>query len=165
MSTDAVAARVMGFDPRRIRSVSWAPLVAEPYLGPSEPSGIEVRVSGAENLSVVSDGRRVVTPSMDPYPWKGQIEADDFAPPRVLRTKVAGTEVRAVLQDRSGVAFARLISEIGGQPSTVDLQLVAGDRQEGDCRAVLPTACLLRGHLTMEAGDALFNTHQEELDW
>lgn len=164
VSTDVVATRVMGFDPWKVRSVSWARGAPEPTLGPAEPSAIDVRVSGAEDLSHVSDGLKTVTPEMRAYPWRGQVEADDFSPPLVIHVALAGTEARAVLRDASGVAFARLVWEGGVGSPSVELQLVGGDPREGEWRGTIPASHLLLGRPILETGDALLNVRREALD-
>ena len=161
VSVDTVASRIMGFDPRKVRSVAWALGAVDPDLGPAAPSAIDVQVGGAGDLSEVSDGSRIVTPEMQAYPWRGHLEADDFAPPEVVQLRVASGQVQAVLRDRSGVAFARLVGARGGQPVALELQLADGTPHEGEWRGQLPLGFPAPESLTLEAGDFLLNVHRE----
>ncbi|MHB0868870.1 MAG: DUF362 domain-containing protein [Chloroflexota bacterium] len=163
VSVDAVATRSMGFDPRRVRLLAWAQGTARPVLGPAEPSALEVRVSGAASISAAVDGSRVVTPEMQAYPWKGHLEASDFAPPEILQAGIVGRELRVALRDPSGVAFARLMWEREGQPFCSDLRLVGGSPQQGEWRGSLPAEALIGAPMELVSGDALFNSSRHTL--
>lgn len=165
VSVDAVVARVMGFDPRKVRSVEWASGAAKLDLGPAAPSAIEVRVGGAGDLSGVNDGRRIVLPDVAAYSWQGHLEAADFSPPEVLLARVAGGQLQAVLRDASGVAFARLAGEANGRPFAQGMLLLDGTTEEGEWNSPLPPGLPRRGSLTLEMGDPLFNVRRETIAW
>jgi uncharacterized protein (DUF362 family) len=165
VSVDAVASRVMGYDPRKVRSTSWALDTTDPDLGPASPSRIQVTVSGADGLHQVNDGSRIVPPDESAYSWRGHLEAVDFSPPELLLARVSNGQVQAIIRDSSGVAFARLVGEIGGRPFSQGMLLLDGTTEEGEWNLPLPAGAPQRGSLTLEVGDHLFNVHRETINW
>ncbi|HEX2987982.1 MAG TPA: DUF362 domain-containing protein [Chloroflexota bacterium] len=161
VGADAVAARLMGYDPRLIKSIAWAWSLGVTPLGPASPSLIDVKVAGALTANEVADGHMVVPPSAAPYPWHGHLEAGDFQPPEIDAPQLQGNELQVVLKDGSGVAFARIVQTAGGQNVESELGLVGGTASEGEWRGNLPSGS--RDTMVLEVGDSLFNVRRRPL--
>ncbi len=160
VSTDAVATRLMGYDPRLVKSIAWAWDLGNTPLGPASPSWVDVAVAGGLSVNEVSDGR-VVPPSTAPYSWQGQLEARDFQPPEVDSPRVQSGELRVALKDGDEVAFARVVQTAAGQTDESELTLEGGTPSEGEWRGNLPSGS--QDTMVIEAGDNLFNVQRRPI--
>jgi hypothetical protein len=151
LPVDAVTTRLMGFDPRRVRSVYRAAERQDLPLGPIDPARIEVISNG--ELSAIY--RRSLTPETQVYSWQGHIEADDFDPPEILeqsRDQSGNLTVR--VRDRCGVACVRVSYTSEGRQYVQDLALTGGDELEGQWSGQLPPEA---NGARITVCDALFN--------
>ncbi len=155
LTVDAVTTRLMGFDPRRVRSVYRAAERQDLPLGPIDPARIEVIING--DLSTIY--RRSLTPETQVYSWQGHLEADDFDPPEILEqtrdARSGSLTVRA--RDRCGVACVRASYTIEGREYVQDLALTDGDEMEGQWSGQLPPGA---NEARITVCDALFNAAQ-----
>lgn len=156
VAVDAVTARAMGFDHRRIKSIANAAQTTRFALGSAHPADVKVILSGGERINALYD--KVLTPELHVYSWRGYIEATDFAFPEILGYGYAATagELSVRARDDSGVAYIRLTYRRGGKPRMKDLKLVEGDKTDGEWRTRL---LLGRGieAPTLIAADELYN--------
>lgn len=152
LTVDAVTTRLMGFDPRRVRSVYRAAERQDLPLGPIDPARIEVIING--DLSAIY--RRSLIPETQVYSWQGHIEADDFDPPEIMeqtRDAQAGN-LTVRVRDRCGVACVRVSYTIEGRDHVQDLALTGGDELEGQWSGQLPPEA---NEARITVCDALFN--------
>lgn len=162
VSVDAVAARVMGYDPRRIKSIALAAGVDGYALGPSDAKSIELALEGAEGLAQVNDGRSIVPPDAGAYSWKGYIEASDFAPPTLLEASTVNSQIAVKLEDDSGVEFARIHYTSAGRRYDKELKLTGPASTGGVWRVEVDGESDL-ADVVLEAGDLLFNVARYKL--
>jgi hypothetical protein len=164
VAVDAVAARTMGFDPRKLRSVAKAARRDAMPLGPCHPAGIKVVLSGDDTLSGLF--RRSLTPEREVYDWRGAVEASDFDPPVVESwawEQGSGT-LRATLSDPAGVAWARLAYEYQGQRRQKALSLAEGTPFRGTWLVPFPAGAAVRSGLLLTS-DELFNEATHPVEW
>lgn len=164
VTCDAISARVMGFDPRKLRSVTQPERIPTHPLGPWRPANIRLVTSWGGCLNTVY--RSSLTPELHVYSWQGQVEADDFDPPQVgaVAWDAETGSLRAHIEDRAGVSHARLAYQWQNQRYVHDLVLEAGDPNAGQWSAILPPAFEVRqGELSI--GDALFNQASVQIAW
>jgi hypothetical protein len=164
VTCDAVTARVMGFDPRKLRSVTQPERVSTQPLGPRRPEAVRVVTSWGSGLNAVY--RTAVTPELHVYSWRGQVEASDFDAPQVqsIAWDAETTELRVQVQDLTGVSCVRLAYTYQGQRYLHDLALVAGDPSGGEWRLPFPAGAVIKnGELAVT--DHLFNTGQIRVLW
>jgi len=164
VTCDAVAARVMGFDPRKLRSVILPEQIASHSLGPWRPAAVRVVTSWGGGLNTVY--RASLTPELRVYSWAGQVEANDFDPPQVKAVgwdeQTGDLSVRIV--DPTGVAYARLAYSYQEQRLVHDLVLTGGDVLNGEWRIPLPAGLVVKnGELLV--GDSLFNQDAMTITW
>jgi uncharacterized protein (DUF362 family) len=164
VSCDAVTARVMGFDPRRLRSVTQPELVGSHPLGPRRAEALQVVTSWGGGLNAVY--RTAVTPELHVYSWQGQVEAGDFDAPQLqsVTWDVETGELRVQVQDPTGVACVRLAYTYQDQRYLHDLALAAGDAHGGEWRLPFPAgAAIKNGELAVT--DQLFNAETIPVLW
>jgi hypothetical protein len=164
VTVDAVTARCMGFDSRRLKSVTKAAARADFSLGPAHPSQVKVLVSGGQGLSALY--RRALTPELHVFSWQGHLEADDFDPPQILDWRWDGESggLQVTARDPAGVAWVRVAYHVEGQPRMKALQLRGGDATEGRWHTPFPLGAAVR-QATVLAGDGLFNEMAQEIAW
>jgi len=164
VTVDAVTARCMGFDPRRLKSVTRAAARQDFPLGPAHPSQVRVVVSGGETLS--EDYRHALTPETHVFSWQGHLEMDDFDPPEILDWlwDADREELQAVVRDPSGVAWARFAYVCEGQSRTRALRLREGTPAEGTWYTSFPLGGAVRQG-TLITGDDLFNETAQQIEW
>ena len=152
-TADAIGARLMGFDPRKIRSLvqttAW-----DSALGTMDPKAIAISTSPSlQSLSQAFTAGTIVPPDVGTVSWQGRIEASDFEPPRFLNARRDPTtghlEVQVV--DNSGVAAVRAY----GPDGTQFLQLVRGTVRDGLWKSTDSRRAEL-----LEAWDLVFNSSQ-----
>jgi uncharacterized protein (DUF362 family) len=164
VTCDAVTARVMGFDPHKLRSVTKPSLVSSYPLGPWRSKDIAVVTSWGSGLNAVY--RAALAPERHVYSWQGQVEANDFDPPEIRSAAwdPESGEISIQLRDPGGVAYVRLAYDYQGQHCIHDLALAAGDVQSGQWRAAVPAGSVVRsGELI--TGDELFNASATTVAW
>ncbi len=164
VTCDAVTARVMGFDPRKLRSVTRPEQITTHPLGPWQPAQVRVATSWGGGLNAVY--RTALIPELHVYSWEGQVEANDFDPPQMqsVTWDPETSELRIQVRDTAGVACIRLAYTYQEQRCAQDLALTAGDAQAGEWRAHFPVGAVVRsGELTMT--DELFNVDTTTVLW
>ena len=164
VACDAVTARIMGFDPRKLRSITCPEQIVTHSLGPWQPADVQVITSWGSGLNSVF--HTAITPELHVYSWQGQVEADSFAPPQVQTVVWDPERGEIVVQAHSpsGVSYVRLVYSYEGQRCVHDLALVAGDPRAGDWRAQCPAGAVVKsGELSVT--DALFNTTNLPMTW
>jgi uncharacterized protein (DUF362 family) len=161
---DAVAARVMCFDYRTIKSIAKAALRQEWPLGSCHPIDIKVVVSGEDSLSGLF--RRSLPPELKVYNWQGHIEATDFDPP-VIKSWLwdeASATLRVFVKDEVGVAWMRLAYEHNGQKRLKALSLAQGTHISGTWVIPFPAGMDVRVGI-LGVCDALFNERWQTIGW
>jgi uncharacterized protein (DUF362 family) len=164
VTCDAVTARVMGFDPRKLRSVTRPEQITTHPLGPWRPASVRVVTSWGSGLNTVF--RAALTPELHVYSWQGQVEAGDFDPPQVpsVTWDPESGELRVQARDPAGVASVRLAYLYQGQRYLHDLRLAAGDPRAGEWRLPFPAGAAIKaGELAL--ADELFNTDTLAMTW
>jgi uncharacterized protein (DUF362 family) len=164
VTCDAVTARVMGFDPRRLRSVTQPELVGSHPLGPRRAEALRVVTSWGGGLNAVY--RTAVTPELHVYSWQGQVEAGDFDAPQLqsITWDAETGELRVQVQDPTGVACVRLAYTHQDQRYLHDLALAAGDAHGGEWRLPFPAGAAIKsGELAVT--DRLFNAETIPVLW
>ena len=157
VAVDAVGARVMGFDPRRIRSIACAGDAGRLPLGTADPAHIRVLVSGGADLSALY--HKALEPETQVFSWKGAIEAGDFQPPELTMPawNASTGEVAVQAQDEAGVARVQATYVSADVARTEDLALERGTEMRGEWRGRLTAAAESDG-VAFAATDRLFNT-------
>jgi uncharacterized protein (DUF362 family) len=157
VAVDAVAARAMGFDPRRIRTIARAPNSGQLPLGTADPAKIAVLTSG--NASMSNLYQKSLEPETQVYSWAGAIETDDFRPPEMSDASFNARtgEVAVRVQDASGAVCVRAAGMPGDEVRVAELGLARGTPMRGEWRAHLPPG-FSQGGITFIATDCLFNT-------
>lgn len=157
VAVDAVGARVMGFDPRRIRSIACAGDAGRLPLGTPDPAHIRVLVSGGADLSALY--HKALEPETQVFSWKGAIEAGDFQPPELTMPawNASTGEVAVQAQDEAGVARVQATYVSADVARTEDLALERGTEMRGEWRGRLTAAAESDG-VAFAATDRLFNT-------
>jgi uncharacterized protein (DUF362 family) len=161
---DAIAARVMGFDYRTIKSVAKAALRRDRPLGSCNPAEVKIIVSGGNTLSDLF--RRSIPPESKVYNWQGHIEAVDFDPPIVeswMWDKASGT-LRVTVKDPMGVAWVRLVYEYEGERRLKVLSLMQETQVSGTWVAAFPMGTLVRSGVLLVC-DELFNEGLQAIEW
>jgi uncharacterized protein (DUF362 family) len=164
VTCDAVTARIMGFDPRKLRSVTHPGQIPSHPLGPWQPANVRVVTSWGGGLNAVY--RAAITPELHVFSWQGHVEADDFDPPQVQSVAWdPGTgELRVQVGDPAGVACVRLAYTYQDQRQVHDLSLMAGDARAGEWRLPFAAGDVLKsGELAV--ADELFNTDIVSVLW
>jgi uncharacterized protein (DUF362 family) len=164
VTCDAVTARIMGFDPRKLRSVTQPGQITTHPLGPWQPAGVRIVTSWGSGLNAIY--RMAITPELHVYSWQGQVEAHDFDPPRLqsVTWDTETGELRVQVQDPTGVACVRLAYSYQGQRCLHDLTLAAGDILAGEWRLAFPAgAAIGSGELTLT--DQMFNKETLQVVW
>lgn len=164
VTCDAVTARVMGFDPRKLRSVTCPEQVASHPLGSWRAAQVRVVSSWGGSLSEVY--RTALTPELGVYSWQGEVEAADFDPPEVQAVTWDPQlgALRVQVSDTAGVAYVRLALEYGGQRTVQDLVLSAGNAQVGEWTLSSPAGGVVTsGDLLV--GDELYNQRWLRVQW
>ena len=164
VTVDAVTARCMGFDPRRLKSVTRTAVRKELALGPAHPSQIKVVVSGAGTLGALY--RHALAPEAHIFPWQGHLEAEDFDPPeaRDWLWDADRRELQVAVRDPSGVAWVRVAYVVDDQPRMKSLQLREGSPRDGEWFTPFPLGATIR-QATLLTGDELFNETSREITW
>lgn len=164
VTCDAVTARVMGFDPRKVRSVTEPEQITTHPLGPWRPAQVRVITSWGGGLNAIY--RSALTPELRVYSWQGQVEASDFDPPQVqsVAWNPETGELGIQVHDHVGVAYVRLAYTCQGQRCVQDLALAAGDPQAGEWRVRLPAGAALEGR-ELVVSDELFNLDTITVMW
>jgi uncharacterized protein (DUF362 family) len=164
ISVDAVTARCMGFDPRRLKSVTAASLRQESPLGPAHPSQIKVVVSETGGLSNLY--RQALTPELHVFSWQGYLEANDFDPPQIVDWlwNADDHNLHVTVQDPAGVAWVRVAYNVEGEMRMKALQLNQGSSQEGRWCTPFPLGHVVR-QVELSAGDELFNEATQSASW
>jgi uncharacterized protein (DUF362 family) len=164
VTVDAVTARCMGFDPRRLKSVTQAAARPDFSLGPAHSSQIKVLVSGGKGLSALY--RHTLTPELYVFSWQGHLEADDFDPPEILdwQWNPASGGLLVTVRDPAGVAWVRVAYSYEGQLRMKALQIKEGNSQDGRWYTPFPLGAIVR-QATLLAGDELFNETAQEIAW
>lgn len=164
VSVDAVAARVMGWDPRKLRTVTRAAVRAEYSLGPADPAGIRLLCSGGRGLCQTH--RQSLTPELYVYSWEGHVEAADFDPPRIefWEWNPESGDLTVRVSDPAGVAWLRVAYTVGGEQRVKALALREGTPEVGLWAAPFPLGGIMRAG-TLYFGDALFNEGALQLAW
>lgn len=164
VTCDAVTARVMGFDPRKLRSVTEPGQITTHPLGPWRPAQVRVITSWGGGLNAVY--RSALTPELHVYSWQGQVEASDFHPPQVqsVAWNPETGELGIQVHDPVGVAYVRLAYTFQGQRCVQDLALAAGDVRSGEWRVRLPAGVVLEGR-ELVVSDELFNLNTITVKW
>jgi uncharacterized protein (DUF362 family) len=174
VTCDAVTARVMGFDPRKLRSVVCPEQIATHPLGPWRAADVRLVTSWARRQSRAQRGsgglnavyRAALTPELHVYSWLGQVEADDFDPPQVqsVTWDPETGELHIQAGDPAGVAYIRLAYGYQGQRYVHELTLAAGDARSGEWRVPFPVGAVVKnGELTV--ADELFNADTVAVGW
>jgi hypothetical protein len=164
VTCDAVTARVMGFDPRKLRSVVNPQQIATHPLGPWQAAAVRVVTSWAGGLNAVY--RAALTPELHVYSWQGQVEAGDFDPPTLqsIAWDAGTSELRIRASDPAGVASVRLACVYEGQRSVHALAPAAGDARSGEWRVPFPLGAVVKnGELAI--ADELFNADTVTVGW
>jgi uncharacterized protein (DUF362 family) len=164
VTCDAVTARVMGFDPRKLRSVTQPGQITTHPLGPWQPAGVRVVTSWDGGLNAIY--RTALTPELHVYSWQGQVEVSDFDAPQLqsIAWDAETGELRVQVQDPTGVACARLAYSYQGQRYVHDLTLAAGDALAGEWQLPFPAGAAIRsGDLALT--DQLYNTDALQVLW
>jgi hypothetical protein len=164
VTCDAVTARVIGFDPRKLRSVTQPERVTTHPLGPWRPADVRVITSWGGGLNTIYQAS--IAPELHVYSWLGHVEADDFHPPQVqaVAWDPETADLRVQVRDPAGVAWVRVGYETQGQRCVQDLSLAAGDSVSGEWRVTFPVGSVLdKGELA--AGDRLYNEGSQGLTW
>jgi uncharacterized protein (DUF362 family) len=164
VTCDAVTARVMGFDPHKLRSVTHPERIASHPLGPRHPAGVRVISSWGTGLNDVY--RSALTPELHVYSWQGQVEAGDYDPPQIqsVAWDPETGELRIGVGDRAGVACVRLAFWDQDRRYIQDLSLAAGDVRSGEWRVSFPSGDVLKsGELLVS--DVLFNEVSTMVGW
>jgi uncharacterized protein (DUF362 family) len=164
VSCDAVSARVMGFDPRKLRSVTQPEQVSSHPLGPWRAGEVQVLTSWGSGLNAVY--RSALAPELRVFSWQGQVEASDFDPPEVqsVTWDADRQELRVQVRDQAGADYVRVRYDHEGQRFIQALALAAGDARAGEWRLFFPAgAAIHRGELW--AGDLLFNEERLAVAW
>ncbi|MGC9357446.1 MAG: DUF362 domain-containing protein [Anaerolineae bacterium] len=159
ISADAVTARCMGFDPRKLRSVVRPAGGRILPLGTADPAALAIVTSSGKGLD--AHFRQALTPELYVYSWQGHLEASDFDGPQVQDWSWdgVGQHLRVALHDPSGVAWARLAYVWQGEQRVKALEL-----RDGVWTVDLPLGEEVRqGILT--TGDGLFNETVREIEW
>jgi len=156
VSVDAIVARIMGYDPSRIKSIDAATSADGFPLGPSRAGSIDVALEGAERLLDISNGSSIVAPDAGTFSWEGYIEASDFEAPVLRSARSEGSGIAVTLEDNSGVAFARIHYTLEGATHVRDMSLVSGDNSGGVWRTEIDPGSRLED-LVLETSDQMFN--------
>jgi hypothetical protein len=154
VTVDAVAARVMGFDHRALKSVARAAVRRDLSLGACHPVAVKVSVSGGEGLSGLY--RQPLTPETQVYNWQGHIESPDFDPPQIKAWGTAGGVLRVAVADPAGVAWVRLAYQVKGETRLKVLALAEGAPTSGVWAAPFPVGAAVKSGI-LSASDELFN--------
>jgi len=164
VTCDAVTARVMGFDPRKLPSVTEPEQIATHPLGPWRPAQVRVITSWGGGLNAIY--RSALTPELHVYSWQGQVEASDFEPPQVqsVAWNQETGELGIQVHDPVGVAYVRLAYTCQGQRCVQDLALAAGDVRSGEWRVHVPAGAALEGRQLL-VSDELFNLNTITVMW
>jgi uncharacterized protein (DUF362 family) len=164
VTCDAITARVMGFDPRKLRSVTQPEQVPSHSLGPWRAGEVQVLTSWGSGLNTIY--RTALTPELGVFSWQGEIETSDFDPPEIhsVTWDAVGQELRVQVRDRAGAGYVRIAYDLDGQRLIQALTLEGGDAREGEWRLPFPAgAAVQRG--TLLVGDLLFNEAQQAVGW
>jgi hypothetical protein len=164
VTSDAVTARVMGFDPRKLRSVVQPERITTHPLGPWHPGAVRVIPSWGGALNEAY--RAAITPELHIFSWRGQVEADDFDPPEVQSVvwDPETDQLRVQVQDRAGVASVRVAYEYKGRSYVQVLELMGGDVLAGEWRVRFPLGGEVRtASLTLI--DELYNEQSLAMTW
>jgi hypothetical protein len=154
----------MGFDPRRLRSVTGPEQIASHPLGTRHAAGVRVVTSWGSGLNAVY--RAALCPELHVYSWQGHVEVDDFDPPLVhsVAWDQASGELVVKVHDPAGVACVRLGYDYDGRRYRHDLRLTGGDKTAGAWRVPFAAGAVVKsGDLT--AVDELFNAQELPIAW
>jgi uncharacterized protein (DUF362 family) len=164
VTCDAVTARIMGFDPRKLRSVTRPEQIPTHPLGPWRPSSVRVITSWGSGLDAVY--RAALAPELHVYSWQGQVEAGDFDPPQApsVTWDAETGELRVQAHDPAGVASVRLAYLYQGQRYLHDLRLSAGDARAGEWHLPFPAGAAIKGG-ELVLTDELFNASSLPMTW
>jgi uncharacterized protein (DUF362 family) len=164
VTVDAVTARCMGFDPRRLRSVTQPAARQAFSLGQADPSQAKVIVSSGETLS--SGFRHALAPESHVFSWRGHLEASDFDPPEIVDWvwDEDRAELQLAVRDPSGVAWVRVVYTCEGESRAKNLILREGSAQDGRWYTPFPLGATVRKGRVL-AGDELFNETAQEIAW
>jgi uncharacterized protein (DUF362 family) len=164
VTCDAVTARVMGFDPQKLRSVTHAEQVPTHSLGPWQAADLRVLTSWGGGLDSIY--RASLTPELQVYSWQGAVEADDFDPPQVQSVgwdPEAGA-LRVQVRDAAGVAYLRVAYTYEGRRHVQQLALAGGDAHSGEWTVPFAAGAVVKdGELL--AGDELYNEEKLPVKW
>jgi hypothetical protein len=166
VTCDAVTARVMGFDPRKLRSVVCPEQITTHPLGSWRAADVRLITSWGGGLASLAVYRAALTPELHIYSWRGQVEADDFDPPQVqsVAWDPETGELHVQASDPAGVAYVRLAYLYQEQRYVHDLALAAGDARSGEWRVLFPAGATLKsGELAV--ADELFNADTASAVW
>ena len=164
VTVDAVAARVMGWDPRKLKTVTRAAERVECSLGPAAPDQVRVLCSGGRSLTETH--RASLTPELYVYSWQGHVEAADWDPPVIESWGWNDTsgELTVRASDPAGVAWLRVTYQVQEEERVKALALREGTPQAGVWAAPFPLGALVRQG-TLSFGDALYNQGAQGIDW
>ena len=154
IAVDAITARCMGFDSRRLKSVQNAALNPALPLGYSHPSEIKVHTND-QGLSHAY--RQALQPELHVFSWQGHLETDDFDPPEIVSWSMPRNEKLEVhVRDHSAVSWVRVDYEYAGSRKMKALDLVHGDSTDGLWEMAFSHGAFT-SRINITAGDALFN--------
>ena len=162
VAVDAVASRVMGFDPRRIRTVARSSNTERLPLGTADPARIGVLTSAGADLSAMF--RKSLEPETQLYSWRGAVEAGDFDAPEISDAawNPRTGEVAVRIKDVSGAARVCATYRSDHSIETEEMTLERGTAMHGEWRGCL-RARIPTGGVTFTATDCLFNTASREV--
>jgi uncharacterized protein (DUF362 family) len=154
IAIDAVTARCMGFDSRRLKSVVSASHNSYLPLGNSLPAEIKVHTPDA-GLSALF--RQALQPELYVYSWKGHLETDDFDAPEIVAWSMPQKDKLEIhVCDASSVSWVRVEYTYGEKHKMKNLAIVEGDHKDGLWKTDFPHGAYI-SQMNVTAGDALFN--------
>ncbi len=164
IAVDAVTARCMGFDPRRLRSVIQPARRADLPLGVADPAQMRVRMADGKPFAGLF--AQSLSPERYVYSWAGHLEASDFDPPAITAWQWEPGSQRLYIstEDASGVAWMRVHYDYQGEPRVKAMQLSEGTPEAGRWSVPFPLGAEVR-QIRLEVGDRLFNAHEQILTW
>lgn len=156
VTVDAVAARCMGFDPRRFRSVVNPTQRMDFPLGPYAAERIRIVMEPGTDIG--STYRESLTPELGIYSWQGHVEATDFDAPVIAdwQWNAADGVLYVGCRDVVGVSWVRARYVVEGEVRVKDMALHAGSPVDGQWRTEFPLGNST-SEVTLEACDSLYN--------
>lgn len=150
---DALCARAMGFDYRKIRSIVKSSTIANRILGFCNPRKILIR-SNLDSLANYFKRSRMLQPEVVTYPWSGHIEIERFAKPRMKPLKIDRQKgiIMVEVKISNEISFVRLSFSHKGRRYIFDLSRTGKDIWS----AKVPVANL-PAKAQIIASDTLFN--------